>query len=832
MELIGPDFPKSINISARSGSAISYEANGSSLLFGGINGNILDNGTYLWDGIDWILTPTAISPAGRYGHHLARDLNGNTLLLFGGLDGSGNLLDDTWVWNGFWSDLTSADKPPARAFYGSAFDDVQKKWLLFGGWGNSGYLNDTWEFDGMHWNQLFPVNSPPERAYSSLTYDATRNKIVLIGGRGESGYLDDIWEWDGSNWSKVIPQQLTGTRAAHAAAYDSTRNVVVVAGGIGSQTDTQEWNGSFWRQRISNQSLPDMYNLAMDYDPVHDRLVVIGGENSSGPVEGTYLQQVLGTPSDAPPVATIQRINPRDARQGIDQIEFQGAGADADTSDVIQAYRWLHNGQVLSTQAFFSLDAGNLPLGTQTIQFQVQDDEGTWSPAISQQVTIRTSSAATGSGHTWTLLIYAAADNNLDSYMGDYSATSAMLYRLKSSGARAGVQTGILYDGPGANDTHRYILNDQGVWSDQPLSEARMDDMETLRDFIRWGTTNFQTDYYVLAIADHANGIVGMAEDRTSNTDGTAFLTPIEMRSALQAATDDGAHKLDVVYFDGCSFGLFEDAAITGDLANYLVASPNTGWGVFAYDQYRQKAAMAATPRDLAQSIAATYAISVASRQLPYTISSFDLAHFSELKTAIGDLGDQLVAYVNGDPFNRIAQLKNIRAAAQKYDSGGSKRMEMDNEDSYVDLLDLINRLKTAISDPDVSLAAGAVGEILVGENPFVIYEQHASGQFLYYDAALGTDRQYTVNLANAGGIGVYYPPRSTTDQSSAYMRYIRNQLFDITPDWGWTRFLTQGLPPQLGGDPSPMPNDSLLSPLTISDQKDTWSIFLPVMIK
>ncbi|NNJ11031.1 hypothetical protein EKD04_011875 [Chloroflexales bacterium ZM16-3] len=106
---------------------------------------------------------------------------------------------------------------------------------------------------------------------------------------------------------------------------------------------------------------------------------------------------------------------------------------------------------------------------------------------------------------------------------------------------------------------------------------ARSDPGTTLRDFVRWDYATFQSDYYARSLVNHANGVVSFGQDNTSDSAGKAFLTPIELRTALQQATDDGADKLDVLHDDGCSFGLLEDAAIAADLAQYMVVSPNRG---------------------------------------------------------------------------------------------------------------------------------------------------------------------------------------------------------------------------------------------------------------
>jgi hypothetical protein len=660
------------------------------------------------------VTPLSLPPAARHGHRLARNSDGSRLLMFGGLGTGGTYLDDTWIWdsiNDDWFAQSPGSHPSARALYGLTYDQNRNVWVLFGGQNGSSYMDDTWEYNGTTWMQRTPSTSPPARSNTTLTYDPVRGRAVLVGGQNSTGYLDDVWEWDGSNWAHVTPAQRLAARSGHGAAYDSSRNVIVVAGGAGTngeRNDTWEWNGSFWRQRTTAPELPAMYNLAMDYDAAHDRMVVFGGENSNGAVEGIFLHQVLGTPTEAPPVATINRILPRDARQGGEPITFAGSGADADSSNVIAAYRWSHNGTVISTQPTFTRPATDFPLGPQTIRLEVQDDEGDWSPAVEQQIYIRDGSAGVAGDKTWTLLIYAAADNNLDPWMGENAALNGMLYRLQNAGAQANVQVGMLYDGPGANDTRRYTLAADGAWTRTSRPEAQMDAMETLRDFILWGRNSLPpTDYYALAIVDHANGIVGIGQDETSKSAGNnrPFLTPLEVRAALQAATDDGAHKIDVLHYDGCSFGLFENAAIADDLAHFVIASPNTGWGVFAYDRYRQLAGSAADPRAYAVAVARQYAEAVNAQALPYTIAVFDLAHFDTLNAAISDLGQSLLTYVQADANQRRAALKLLRTGMQKYDSGQGVPFEPDNEDSYVDLIDLAQTVKRGIDDPSVQAA-------------------------------------------------------------------------------------------------------------------------------
>jgi hypothetical protein len=811
--------------------AMAYAGDGYSLLFGGRDrfGGLSDR-TFRWQGNRWLRLAPATTPPARQSHQMAGSADNNRLLLFGGIASDSSFLGDTWLWDGDdWQAQNPASAPAARADAGLSYDAARDVWVLFGGQ-NSSYLNDTWEFDGRTWHQISLSTVPPARSGASLSYDANRGVLVLFGGRSSYGLHQDVWEYDGMAWHEVTPPHSISARAGHVAAYDPSRAVIVVAGGLGDAgvlADTWEWNGSFWRERMAATPITARQRMAAAYDTYRGELVTFGGEDASGTLfDLTQLHRASGSLAEPTPIATINRMLPRDARQGSETITFAGSGGDSDASDVIIAHRWSYldaQGQpvVFSNAASFSKPAADFPRGIHTVRLEVQDNEGSWSPPVEETLIIRDADGSTGANtNTWTLLIYAAADNNLNTWMGSNPDLNGMLYRLEHAGASERVQVGILYDGPTANDTRRYMLNEHGDWYQQAQPEARMDDMATLRDFIDWGYTTFpDSDHYVLALVDHANGVVGFAEDRSSPApDGKPFLTPFELRTALEQGTANGARKLDVLYYDGCSFGLYETAAIAEGMAHYVVASPTTAWGVFAYEEYRAMASKAENPRDFATGAAAIYAERVSSDNRAYTVSVFDMAQFPRLDAAVSEFGDQLHTYVGGDRSKRVGELRELRNFAQKYDSGGLRPIELDTEDAYVDIVDLAEQVRANIDDRDVDTAASSLIDAVKGNSagaipPFVISESHASSSYRAYDPDGSRTITVEVNLDFAHGIGIFYPPRAAAESNSAYQAYVQHQLFHITRDNGWTRFIGSALPPQSAGSTA-LPNDSLISPL------------------
>jgi N-acetylneuraminic acid mutarotase len=139
------------------------------------------------------------------------------------------------------------------------------------------------------------------------------------------------------------------------------------------------------------------------------RIYVIGGAN------GTYLttneEATLPAsytpppppPSNPAPVASITSTTPNPALTG-QAVTFVGSGSDND-GDTIIAYNWRDsiNGTI-GTQA--TITTKNLPAGTHTIYFSVEDNHGIWSSEVSTVLTIEPGFLGLPT-FDWTMLVLA-----------------------------------------------------------------------------------------------------------------------------------------------------------------------------------------------------------------------------------------------------------------------------------------------------------------------------------------------------------------------------------------------------------------------------------------
>ena len=148
---------------ARYGGVMVYDTyTGKTLLFGGhmvqtsppYDSLGYENEVWAYDyGADeWEKLATQNKPPARYWHDLAYDPVGNRMILFGGSQGGGNDLGDTWVYScrdAKWTQVTSTVSPSARSQPSMCFDTQTKKTLMFGGAdfivsATFNYYNDVW----------------------------------------------------------------------------------------------------------------------------------------------------------------------------------------------------------------------------------------------------------------------------------------------------------------------------------------------------------------------------------------------------------------------------------------------------------------------------------------------------------------------------------------------------------------------------------------------------------------------------------------------------------------------------------------------------------------
>ena len=278
----------------RSDALLAYDLpNQRMLLFGG---NWSNDFYSLQNGVYTALTPASL-PGARTRAAIAVDSILGTVVLYGGDGGGSQLaLDETWLWNGTdWQLLQTTVSPGGLARHCMAFDVARQETVLFGGrqnsWNSTQAFGDTWVFDGTDWAMATPLNSPPARLNAALAYHPALGGVMLHGGEDpQSGALGDSWWFDGLDWTQL---PTTGNQPSPRSKANLVpilgRAVVVLHGGedpttLQIQNDTWEHDGSSWRRvdNVYGGIYPARRGAAVAHDFALDRLVAVGGKLANG----------------------------------------------------------------------------------------------------------------------------------------------------------------------------------------------------------------------------------------------------------------------------------------------------------------------------------------------------------------------------------------------------------------------------------------------------------------------------------------------------------------------------------------------------------------------
>jgi len=216
------------------------------MLYGGREssslGGVLEDTWALASAATWSQLSPATVPFGRYkaeGSYLA----GTGVVMFGGTIANGQLIDETWTWNGSaqtWTQLTSTNNattwPAARVNHMMASNGTNV--VMFGGKGNNSLYNDAWSFASGAWTLLTPTTPPSVRSDACMVSDGTN--YILFGGTDEYNYKDEVWALNsaGTAWKQLTPTGVMPSgRVGAQMVWDSTLTAAVLFGGVSASSN-------------------------------------------------------------------------------------------------------------------------------------------------------------------------------------------------------------------------------------------------------------------------------------------------------------------------------------------------------------------------------------------------------------------------------------------------------------------------------------------------------------------------------------------------------------------------------------------------------------------
>lgn len=124
--------------------------------------------TTLDGGNGWFQVNPPASPSARWGHRMVWDPASQSVLLYGGSEGS----DELWSWNGTtWTQIVAANAPPARSERSFAINPATNLMVVFGGRDSGGTLNDeTWHLRSLQAPANITATNAPGQCGAFVSY--------------------------------------------------------------------------------------------------------------------------------------------------------------------------------------------------------------------------------------------------------------------------------------------------------------------------------------------------------------------------------------------------------------------------------------------------------------------------------------------------------------------------------------------------------------------------------------------------------------------------------------------------------------------------------------
>ena len=342
----------------------------------------------------------------------------------------------------------------------------------------------------------------------------------------------------------------------------------------------------------------------------------------------------------------------------------------------------------------------------------------------------------------WTVLVYMAADNDLDPF------AAANLRELAQAGPAPDTEVIVQVDRHArlAKDsianlapftgTKRLRVASGHLEELADLGETNMADRHVLTDFVRWGIAEHPAERYALILWDHGAGWLGFGVDESESPRARLGLSDVgdAIAEGTRAA---GLDRLALLGFDACFMGTLEVASTMAPYADYLLVSedlePAHGWG---YGSVASSAARSRSGADLGRALLGGYREKAAQHGTADTItlSLVDLRRVEEIDRA-------LVSFASAKGPVELTAVARARAAALEFGASADLRKAR----NLVDLGDLASQI--ASSQPEGARVANAVRSMI--------------GQAVVEKVA-GRAR------AAATGLSVYFPP-SLRHYNAAY---------------------------------------------------------------
>ena len=359
---------------------------------------------------------------------------------------------------------------------------------------------------------------------------------------------------------------------------------------------------------------------------------------------------------------------------------------------------------------------------------------------------------------TLTLLIYMAADNNLNSSaendleslcQGSYSSEIDVIVQLDC------------WEFVDVQETIRYHIRG-GVLSEiKRLGETNTGDPEVLKSFIEESAQSYPSERLVVVIWSHGRGVddydfyerrreryfvaqeeieeIAIAVDDSAKD----FLDNIELQKALNVSV-----KIDVLGFDACLMGMFEIAYQLRDHAQVVVGSqyvePATGWD---YPRILEELNHEGDSQVMGRELVQFYADYYERESHDVTQSAYNLEMVESVAKEL-------------DRFAKVLRENMVERKALKYTFLSA---QMFGQSDYIDLIDFVKKVKSRLA--------------------IEVLEPYANRLLEHLEKMVIANATLGHRMRDAHGVSIYFPSEQRPFKETFEM-YEKLDFSKAYPNW------------------------------------------------
>lgn len=384
----------------------------------------------------------------------------------------------------------------------------------------------------------------------------------------------------------------------------------------------------------------------------------------------------------------------------------------------------------------------------------------------------------------WTVMVYMAADNNLD------IEAIKDLEVMKTVGSSKNVNVVAQYDSAMNRGASRLFLRKGTLIHEdivEKLQETNTGDPNALAGFIDWAMTKYPSEKTLLVLWGHGHGwlsndrknpvlggpVLGFLYDdhpgdNSSKTEDVLRMD--EFRNALKKGIKGKKTKIDVLGMDACMMGMIEVGYQIRDYVEYMVASedpiPNEGWP-YCRILKRLTECPGMTPEQLARIITREYLCFYLEKGKDSVYSVTKLENMESLVKSLSQLAEALIEKLNKDDSNIRAEVFAARAKTQHYFI-----------DDYVDLHHFCWNLSRFSSDEKVKMLSKNV----MNKIRYVIDSPSSADLVKEFDTNYNFATEYGFvgyRLRNSKGISIYFPCIPPMEEYNDSLEFVKRSKWD-----------------------------------------------------